>query len=177
MNPYTKYLVGVCLIASVQFLPAAETAKSTDPNQQVLQQQLDEERLAYQLYTALGEVHPELRQFQNIPHAESRHFGALHNYATNQYPDIEFGTLEGDFFFPETKALYAQLLKNGKISPQAALAAGVEVEELDIRDLDAALVITEDAALKNIYMRLRAGSVKHLAAFSGKHGCGQKNSK
>jgi hypothetical protein len=177
MNHYIKYLLGALLIASVPLASLAKTTNASDPSQQALQRQLDEERLAYQLYTALGEVHPELRQFQNIPRAESRHFGALHTYATNQYPDIEFGTLEGEFLFPETKTLYDQLLEAGKASPQAALAAGVQVEELDIRDLDAALALTEDPTLKNIYTRLRAGSVKHLAAFSGKRGGGQKNCK
>jgi hypothetical protein len=175
MTQSIRYLLGALFIASIPFVSVAQTAGSVEPSQQALQQQLDEERLAYQLYTSLGEVYPKLRQFQNIPRAESRHFGALHNYATNQYPDTNFGSLEGAFLFSETKALYNQLLEAGKASPQAALAAGVQVEELDIRDLDAALKVTEDVTLKNIYTRLRAGSVKHLAAFFGQRGSGKKN--
>jgi hypothetical protein len=175
MTHSIRYFISALFIASIPLVSLAQTAGSVDPSQQALQQQLDEERLAYQLYTALGEVYPQLRQFQNIPRAESRHFGALHNYATNQYPDTNFGSLEGEFLFAETKVLYDQLFEAGKASPQAALAAGVQVEELDIRDLDAALAVTDDATLKNIYTRLRAGSVKHLAAFSGQRGGGQKN--
>lgn len=132
--------------------------------------QLDEERLAYQLYTALGVIHPELRQFQNIPRAEARHFQALKTYFVQNYPEIEQLDLTGDFIHPSTQALYDSLYAEGKTSPQAALNAGAQVEELDIKDLNAALAITEDETLRAIYTNLRTGSEHHLAAFSGQRG-------
>ncbi|MGZ0707761.1 DUF2202 domain-containing protein [Coraliomargarita sp. W4R53] len=145
----------------------AETSQSGNAVEDALTLQLDEERLAYQLYTALGEIYPNLRQFQNIPRAEARHFQALKNYIAQNYPNVEQLELAGDFINPSTQALYDRLYAEGKTSTQAALNAGVQVEVLDIKDLDAALLTTEDETLRRIYTNLRAGSEKHLAAFSG----------
>lgn len=133
----------------------------------MLLRQLDEERLAYKLYTALGEVHPSLQQFQNIPRSESRHFNSLAQYRKANNPDLEIPELEGEFIYPETQALYDRLLNEGKQSPQAAMKVGVQVEELDIRDLDEALAGSPDDQLRRIYENLRRGSENHLRAFSG----------
>ena len=169
---HTDYKLILCalLVASQPLASAAKTSASQDPAQQALLQQLDEERLAYQLYTAFGVIHPDVRQFQNIPRAEARHFQALKNYIVQNYPGIEQLELAGEFIHPSTQALYDRLYAEGRTSAQAALNAGVQVEELDIKDLDAALAITEDETLQAIYKRLRAGSERHLAAFSGKKG-------
>jgi len=117
-----------------------------------------------------------LRQLQNIPRAESRHFQTLQNYAQQTYPSLKTGTLERDFMHPETQALYEQLVQEGKARPQAALNVGVKIEELDIRDLDEALANSPEATLRTIYKNLRAGSEKHLAAFSAKQGGGGQGS-
>jgi len=166
---YLKYplIIGLLLSGLFQSLSAAMESQAA---QQALQQQLDEERLAYQLYTALGETYPELRPFQNIPKAEARHYSALQAYANEQHPELPTHELTGKFLFPETQALYDQLLKEGQASAAAALQVGVQVEKKDIEDIDAALAITEDPALRAIYMRLKEGSERHLAAFSGQGG-------
>lgn len=156
------------LLSASQFTAAAVSASDSLTAEQAFQRQLDEERLAYQLYVALGEIHPQLRQFQNIPHAEARHFNALKQYAIKEFPELETFELTGDFIYPEISDLYDQLLEKGRKDAASALAVGVQVEELDIRDIDAALELTEDVALREIYTHLRAGSVRHLAAFSGK---------
>ena len=172
-------LLSVLFVGALQFLIAADSSTQTSQTtKQALEKQLDEERLAYQLYTALGEIHPGLRQFQKIPRAEARHFKALRQYAYRQYPDLETFELTGNFINPDVQKLYDTLLAKGKVSASAALQAGVAVEELDIRDLDAALEITTDQELVAIYKRLRAGSERHLAAFSaegGGHGKGKGN--
>jgi hypothetical protein len=167
MHTYQKILLGSLFVACLPWASAA-TSQNTHPSKEALIHQLDEERLAYQLYTTLGEVYPDLRQFQNISRSEARHFQALKNYYVQNYPEIEQMELEGDFIHPETQALYDRLYAEGKASPAAALNVGVQVEELDIKDLDTALASTEDEALQAIYKRLRAGSERHLAAFSGK---------
>jgi len=169
MQSIHKLILSTLFITCLSWA-GAQTSEASTLAKDALMQQMDEERLAYQLYTALGEIHPELRQFQNIPRAEARHFQALKNYFVQNYPEIEQLELEGDFIQPATQALYDRLYAEGKTSPAAAHNAGVQVEELDIKDLDAALAITEDETLQAIYKRLRAGSEKHLAAFSGKKG-------
>jgi len=160
-------LVAFC--AAFSSLHSAE--EKTNSQETLLLRQLDEERLAYQLYTELGTVYPGLRQFQNIPKAEKRHFTALSDYAKSVYPEIETGSLTGDFLFPETKALYEKLLTEGKEGSRSALNVGVQVEELDIRDLDNALAGTPEEPLRQIYETLRAGSERHLSAFN--RGLGQ----
>lgn len=171
------------LVAILSPLHSEEISSSAET---MLLRQLDEERLAYQLYTALGEVHPSLQQFQNIPRSESRHFNSLAQYWAKQHSDLKTPELEGAFIYLETQQLYDQLLEKGKKSPQAALQVGVEVEELDIRDLDEALAASPEKDLRLIYENLRRGSENHLRAFSrsgvqgkgkGFHGNGNGNSK
>lgn len=148
----------------------AENSANSAAARDALMQQMDEERLAYQLYTALGEMYPSSRQFQNIPRSEARHFNALKSYFVKNHPDIKALDLTGDFIFPATQALYDRLYSEGQKSLAAAMQVGVQVEELDIKDLDLALAVTEDEQLKAIYQRLRTGSQHHLAAFSGNQG-------
>lgn len=169
-TPYIIIISGIALLASL-------TSSWATTSQDLLTRQIDEERLAYQVYTTLGEHYPNLRQFQNIPRSESRHFKALQNYTQQKYPDLETGTLEGDFIHPETQVLYDKLVEEGKANAQAALNVGVQIEQLDIRDLDEALANSPEAKLRTIYENLRAGSEKHLAAFSGNKGHGKGGNK
>lgn len=171
MDKTKRLVLAVLLLGAAQFSRAADSGLvDAESSQQALERQLDEERLAYQLYTELGELYPQLRPFKNIPRAEARHYEALRAYAARQSPDLKAMQLSGDFIYPESQKLYNQLLKQGKESAAAALEVGVTVEKLDIRDLDAALAITEDEELRAIYTRLRAGSERHLAAFSKNRG-------
>ncbi len=173
----TIYLILFTAIGLSAPLTSSFSAEAETSPESLLLRQLDEERLAYQLYTELGTAYPELRQFQNIPRAESRHFNALANYTKTKYPATEIGSLTGDFLYSETEALYQKLLKAGKQSPADALRAGVQVEELDIRDLDEALAASPEDTLRSIYENLRRGSENHLRAFSGKGGQGHKMQK
>ena len=150
----------------------ADTSVQDVLGKERLLKQIDDERLAYQLYTKLGEVYPRLRQFQNIPHAESRHFNSLVSYAQTQYSDVNVGTLEGGFLFPETEDLFSELLAYGKQSARNALDVGIRVEELDIEDLESALAQHPEESLRIIYENLKRGSMNHLRAFSkGGKGC------
>ena len=171
MNLKLNTILSLLLIGTLQLSLAGNGSSETAlDSREALERQLDEERLAYQLYTALGEIHPELRQFQNIPRAEARHFEMLRSYAEKQFPEMRAYALEGEIVAPATKALFDKLLAQGQASPAASLQAGIAVEKIDISDLDAALAVTEDPQLRAIYSRLRAGSEKHLAAFSGERG-------
>ena len=152
------------LIALVTALQAEETDGTSELD--VLLHQLDEERMAYQLYVAFGRLYPNLRQFQNIPRAEARHYGALAAYARANYPEVEIGEVTDSFEFPATAELHAKLLAEGNAGPKAALGVGKQVEEIDIRDLDAGLASVENSELKTIYAHLRRGSERHLAAFN-----------
>ena len=147
----------------------------------LLLKQMDEERMAFRLYTELGKVHTHMKPFQNIPRAENRHFNALAEYAKANFPEIEIAGLESEFQFAATQQLYAAWLEKGKTSRQAAAEVGVELEKLDIADIDHFLAQKPDAELTAILENLKAGSQKHLAAFqrhsSGGSGKGRMKGK
>lgn len=155
----------------------AEASNDTADTEMLLLRQIDEERMAYRLYTKLGEAHPRMRPFQNIPHAEKRHFNALVEYTKANYPSSTDGKLDGDFHFESTQTLYNKWLAEGKASPQAAAQVGVQLEQLDIADIDEFLTTKPEPTLAQILKNLRRGSENHLAAFerqlSGSKGNGK----
>lgn len=146
-------------------LSHSEPVESTTDTETLLLRQIDEERMAYRLYNRLGEDHPDMRPFQNIPHAEKRHFGALVDYAKANFPGSTEGELDGDFHFESTQKLYEKWLTEGKASPQAAAQVGVQLEKMDIADIDEFLARKPEPALAQILENLRRGSENHLAAF------------
>lgn len=71
----------------------------------------------------------------------------------------------GEFRDPELQALYDRLARDGKASRAAAIAQGVIVEKTDIADIDARAGDVRAADVSQALAALRAGSVRHLAAF------------
>lgn len=132
----------------------------------------EEEKLAHDLYTALGEKW-DLRVFTNIAKSEQVHtdsiLGLLNQYGIE---DPAAGLSAGEYKNDELQALYNDLLKKGLSSSGDALAVGRLVEETDIADLDERIKRTDEEAVLTVYRNLRAASVKHLAAFSGNGGAG-----
>ncbi|NBB80258.1 MAG: DUF2202 domain-containing protein [Verrucomicrobia bacterium] len=176
MEQIKRLLLAVLLLGAAHCTTAAESNPlDADSSEAALERQLDEERLAYQLYTALGELYPQSRPFQNIPKSEARHFDALKRYIEQHHPKAKAIELTGDFIFLETQDLYDQLYAKGQQNLAAAMEVGAAVERLDINDLDQALAITEDEQLKAIYQRLRTGSEHHLAAFSRQKAGGRQS--
>ncbi|MBX7213819.1 MAG: DUF2202 domain-containing protein [Thermoflexales bacterium] len=125
----------------------------------------EEEKLARDVYQALYETwHAQV--FANITRSEQTHMdavkGLLDAYGLT---DPAAGQPAGRFTDPALQALYDQLLARGRTSLAEAFNVGVAIETLDIEDLDAALAQTTRADIVQVYARLRAGSVNHLAAF------------
>jgi hypothetical protein len=125
----------------------------------------EEERLAHDLYVALGEAWPD-RRFDNISAAEARHGEATATLLANHdLPDPSVGSTPGVYDYPELQELYDDWLERGLTSKSEALAVGAELERRDIADLEAAMAATEQPDLDAVYEHLRDGSEKHLAAF------------
>ena len=118
-----------CLSASAE--PPAKNEKI----EKRLLKQIDEERMAYQLYTELFEAHPEIKIFKNIIAAEKRHFSVLVTYAKANYPDLRTGQLNDRFMLIETGKLYDKWLKEGKASSEKAIEVSIELEKTDIKDI------------------------------------------
>lgn len=160
----TKIYIALALIVGCNSLLVA-APENESSIETLLLKQMDEERMAFRLYTELGKVHTGMKPFQKIPRAENRHFNALTEYAKANFPEIEIAGLESEFQFEATQQLYETWLNKGKTSRQAAAEVGVELEKLDIADIDHFLAQDPDAELKVILENLKEGSQRHFAAF------------
>lgn len=140
--------------------PLALSATAT----KALQFQIDEERMAGEIYRRLGEQW-QARPFQNIPRAEARHHAALVQLAGRAGMAVEKETVPGRYLTPEVQARYDALMARGGGSLVDALKVGAFVEEQDIADLRAMMATTDNADLKTVAAALEAGSHNHLRAF------------
>jgi hypothetical protein len=133
-------------------LPAAELISA-----------FEEERVAYDLYTAAAERW-HLRVFSNIAAAEVRHAAALTQLANSSgipLPPVQRGV----YATAEHQRLHDQLLAIVNDSAVGALKAGALVEETDIADLRRLAAIATDPATRTILSNLERASVNHLRAF------------
>ena len=129
----------------------------------------NEEKLAHDVYQALGELY-DLPVFERIASSEAQHQAAMNTlmerYEIDGSPDElapgEYTDSETDF-----AALYQSLVERGSQSLAEAIAVGIFIEEDDIAALAAAMEGLEEAApdVYNVYSHLGAASERHLAAF------------
>lgn len=150
-----------CGLAAAETTPLALSV----PARTALLFQIDEERMARELYTAFG-AKWDLRPFANIPQAEARHEAALRQLATRAGLNLP-SAVAGRFDDPEVQKRYDELLALGLQSADSALRVGAYVEEVDIADLNTLLATTDSAALKTVAMALKTASGHHLNAYVG----------
>ncbi|MBF0255236.1 MAG: DUF2202 domain-containing protein [Gammaproteobacteria bacterium] len=127
---------------------------------------IEEEKLAGDLYQAFY-AQTGLEIFGRIAQSEDRHYNALIRQA--ERADLNLEALqalgEGEFVNTDLQLLYNQMLAEGSISAEAALAVGQAIEQADIADLQGSLESLQSPALIGVYSRLLAGSENHLSAF------------
>ncbi len=122
----------------------------------------EEEKLALDVYTALGDIW-SVRVFDNIAAAEQTHTDAVLTLLDRYgIADPSTGT-PGVFTEPAIGDLHDSLVAQGRESEVAALTVGAEIEELDIVDLRERATDTPDIDL--VYANLEKGSRNHLRAF------------
>lgn len=155
-----KTQTGVCanLPTATTSLILSETAAT------MLQFQIDEERMAGEIYRSLGELW-DLLVFDNIQRAEARHQAALELLAERAGLAVATETEAGRYLTAEVQARYDALIDLGRSSADAALKVGAFVEEQDIVDLRILVATTDSAELQAIVATLEAGSRNHLRAF------------
>lgn len=123
----------------------------------------EEEQLAHDVYTVLGEQWG-LGIFGNISRSEGRHVerivGLLGHYGIE---DPMVDRPSGTFTIPELQELYDKLVADGGESLVNALEVGATIEEIDIVDLRARA--TDVAGIQAAYDVLEQGSHNHLRAF------------
>ena len=144
-----------------------EKGTLTSTQKTTLAAMAEEEKMAHDLYVALGEQYPDLYQFSRVAQAESRHLSMvralLERYGLD---DPTAGQAAGEFQSATFQGLYDQLLA-GATTEAKALAAGVTVERTDIGDLADALSGLTAPDVEQVYTNLRNASEHHLAAFGG----------
>ena len=127
--------------------------------------QIDEERMARELYTAFG-AKWGLQPFARIPSSEARHEAVLRQLATRAGLAAPTA-VTGRFDSIEVQQRYDALLALGLESADSALRASAFVEEQDIADLQTLIASTDDATLKAVATALKTASGHHLKAFVG----------
>ena len=131
-----------------------------------LQFMREEEKLARDVYTVLGDIYT-VRAFDNIARAESRHMAAVKRLMDiYSVPDPVGADVPGAFTDPVLAQLYKDLTAQGRQSLAGALRAGIAVEQADIADLEARIAATDRADLKAVYGNLLRASQNHLRAFT-----------
>jgi hypothetical protein len=132
----------------------------------ILQGMAEEEKLAFDLYTALSGTWSR-NVWSNIARSETTHLSEVRTLlAEYGVADPTAGMAAGTFATPAIQQLYDSLLASGRSGETAALTAGRTVELDDIAHLDAALAdagLPADVAL--VYSNLRSASFQHLASF------------
>lgn len=148
----------------------AVQAKSTAPlvlsesAKMALLFQIDEERMAGELYRAFGEKQ-DVMPFKNIPRAEARHHQLLLDLAHRAGLAPDGTVTPGRFATAAIQARYDALLARGQTSLIDALKTGALVEEQDIADLRGLAATTDSPELKSVVTALEQGSRHHLNAF------------
>jgi hypothetical protein len=126
-----------------------------------------EEKLARDIYLQLGDLW-NIATFDNIAGSEQRHMdtmlGLLQTY---QLPDPVVGFTIGEFLDPALQQLHDDLLALGEASAIGALQVGGLIEEVDMRDIVAAIERSQHTDIDNAYLNLLCGSRNHLRAFAG----------
>lgn len=139
----------------------------TRVQQEQLFRMREEEKLAHDVYVALGKS-SGLQVFNNISKAESMHMRAIERLLSRSTSMPALPSLPpGTFSVPEIQLLYTDLVAAGNASPIAALSIGVKIEEMDIRDLQLLLSQNPPQQVAKVLQNLQRASGNHLRAFMG----------
>jgi hypothetical protein len=134
--------------------PGAGLVPLTENEAVTLSFMYQEEKLAHDVYVAMYEQWGAAI-FENIALSEERHMAAIENLLDKYEIPIPSSDL------PEKDGL----ITRGQTSLLEAFNVGVEIEEQDIADLEAAIADTKNTDLLRVYIDLSDASKRHLAAF------------
>lgn len=130
-----------------------------------LQFMREEEQLAHDVYAASAARYPT-PIFANIAASEATHAAAVATLlARYGLADPMAGLPNGTFATPAFQALHDDLVAASATNLVEALKVGVEIEELDIRDIEAQKIGIDNADILLVYEHLLRGSRNHLRAF------------
>jgi hypothetical protein len=125
----------------------------------------EEEQLAHAVYDYSATLYAPVI-FDHIADSEATHTAAVETLLERyRLPDPLQGLPEGTFYTPAFQDLYNALTAVSRVSLIEALKVGVQIEELDIRDIVLQQAIVDNADILMVYDNLIRGSRNHLRSF------------
>lgn len=126
----------------------------------------EEEQLAHDVYVYSAQLWTLLPIFDRIADSEASHVAAVQSLLDRYgLPDPLAGLPEGSFSTAEFQALYDEGVASSRIGLVDALKVGLQIEELDIRDIEAQKALVDNADILRVYDQLLRGSRNHLRAY------------
>jgi len=170
---FVAAVLGAAMFASTAFAAGNDSGKITDSTElssaeiEDLKFMREEEKLARDVYLTLdGYWGTQTKVFANIAESEQEHTSSV-DYLLDRY-DIEDPVLHdeiGLFTNAELQELYDTLVAKGTQSFIDGLYVGALIEEVDMRDINAAIYEADDSSIILVYSNLLDGSENHLRAF------------
>lgn len=154
------------LVATLASLPVETTSV---PEQESLAFMREEEKLAHDVYVQLdGLWRGYTRVFGNIANSESSHTEGVRLLLVRyNQPDPTVSLAAGVYQNATLQGLYTELVTAGSVSLVEGLKVGAAIEEIDMLDLNKALLETDNQDITLVYQMLLKGSRNHLRAFVG----------
>lgn len=127
----------------------------------------EEEKLAHDVYALSATLWGGYTKiFGNIAISESTHTEALRQLLVRyRLTDPAATTAPGIFQDSTLQALYTQLVAAGAPSLVEALKVGATIEEVDMIDINKALLEVDNQDIRLVYDNLLKGSRNHLRSF------------
>ncbi len=150
-----------------QSLAALPTETLTAAEQASLTYIREEEKLAHDVYVQLGTLWGgQTKVFGNIATSEATHTEAVRQLLLRyDLTDPAATAAAGVFQNPDLQALYTDLVAQGSASLVAALQVGAAIEELDLLDIQEAMLEIDNQDIRLVYENLLKGSRNHLRSF------------
>lgn len=145
----------------------SEIAKEDLSNEEKagLLQMREEEKLARDVYVVLYERWGQ-NVFNNISKSEQTHTDAVKTLLDRyEIADPVTNDEVGVFADPTLQQLYNDLVEQGDESIIEALKVGAIIEDLDIKDLDEFMLVTDNEDILVVYENLLKGSRNHLRSY------------
>lgn len=127
----------------------------------------EEEKLAHDVYRYLANLWGASTQtFSNIATSEATHTEAVRQLLLRYaLTDPAAAQAEGVFQDANLQSLYTQLTASGAATLVDALKVGAAIEEIDMVDLQNALLSIDNQDIRLVYENLLKGSRNHLRSF------------
>jgi hypothetical protein len=127
----------------------------------------EEEKLAHDVYAQMdARWGTSTRVFGNIANSEATHTEAVRQLLL-RYSLVDPAATLADGLFQNAmlQGLYTQLLASGLTSLIDALKVGAAIEEIDMIDINTALLSVDNQDIRLVYDNLLKGSRNHLRSF------------